>query len=138
MEKRGRLPNLSTFAFAATPKPKTLDEPPGQTPPPNVVSAADGFEWYAPQRMQGWANGTINANGCSGEPSRSPTARAVRRLGASKEEGRWPRPRTPSARGAITAAPLPQRVPAACGLERYQAMARWSARRGRGAVIPTF
>ena len=25
MEKRGRLPNLSTFAFTATPKPKTLE-----------------------------------------------------------------------------------------------------------------
>ena len=25
MEKRGRLPNLSTFAFRATPKPKTLE-----------------------------------------------------------------------------------------------------------------
>src|SRR5206468_6070644 len=25
MERRGRLPNLSTFAFTATPKPKTLE-----------------------------------------------------------------------------------------------------------------
>jgi type I restriction enzyme R subunit len=25
MEKRGRLPNLSTFAFTATPKPRTLE-----------------------------------------------------------------------------------------------------------------
>jgi type I restriction enzyme R subunit len=49
MEKRGRLPNLSTFAFTATPKPKTLElfgtkRPDGQFAPFHLYSMRQAIE----------------------------------------------------------------------------------------------
>ena len=49
MEKRGRLPNLSTFAFTATPKPKTLElfgtkRPDGKFAPYHLYSMRQAIE----------------------------------------------------------------------------------------------
>src|SRR5207237_3184166 len=49
MEKRGRLPNLSTFAFTATPKPKTLElfgtkRPNGKFAPFHLYSMRQAIE----------------------------------------------------------------------------------------------
>ncbi len=49
MEKRGRLPNLSTFAFTATPKPKTLElfgvkQPDGKFAPFHLYSMRQAIE----------------------------------------------------------------------------------------------
>lgn len=49
MERRGRLPNLSTFAFTATPKPKTLElfgtkRPDGQFAPFHLYSMRQAIE----------------------------------------------------------------------------------------------
>src|SRR5205807_8136931 len=49
MERRGRLPNLSTFAFTATPKPKTLElfgskHPDGKFAPFHLYSMRQAIE----------------------------------------------------------------------------------------------
>lgn len=50
------------------PPPRKETNTPKPTPTPNVVSEADGFDWYAPQRMQDWANAWKSLERQAGKP----------------------------------------------------------------------